>query len=114
DKTVKMWNPETWSGEEAIRMGKDLNPYLAVSPDSKMLATGGRDNRVHLWDASTGQHKGDLRGHTDPIEHVALSPNGKRLASCSNNGMVKLWDLATRLEVAALKFSMKVDALAFS
>ena len=36
---------------------------VAYSPDGKILASGGSDNRVHFWDPETGRELKALEGH---------------------------------------------------
>ncbi|WP_445247287.1 AAA-like domain-containing protein [Microcoleus sp. OTE_8_concoct_300] len=71
------------SGHQATIMG------LAVSPDSKTIASGSTDNTVKLWQPdgtilATLPHKGI-------VWKMAFSPDSKILASISEAGIVKLW-----------------------
>jgi len=64
---------------------------VAFSPDSKRLATTGRDKTVKVWDAASGQQLLTLRGHSDAVEGVVFSPDGKRLATASHDQTAKVW-----------------------
>jgi WD40 repeat protein len=68
---------------------------VAFSPDGRLLAGGGEDNKVRLWDPATGQRIGILSGHTERVGSVAFSPDGRLLASGSDDKTVRLWDPAT-------------------
>ncbi len=69
---------------------------LAVSPDSRLVASGAADGTVRLWDAATGAPVGEpLVGHTDWVEELAFSPDGTVLASASDDATVRLWDPVT-------------------
>jgi tetratricopeptide (TPR) repeat protein len=54
---------------------------VAISPDGKVVASGGDDNTVRLWDAHTGQSRLTLPGHAGRVSSVAFSPDGKTIWS---------------------------------
>jgi WD40 repeat protein len=56
---------------------------LALSPDGKILATGGQDLTVRLWDRATGKQLRQLSGYKYAVTSLAFSPDGKLLASGS-------------------------------
>jgi len=68
---------------------------LAVSPNGKLLASCGRDQKVRLWSAENGQKQQELTGHGHDIFCVAFHPDGKSLLSGDLKGIIKQWDLAT-------------------
>ena len=79
---------------------------FALSPDGKLLATGGgsRAGWVVLWDAATGKEIVDLNKHlehTSAVEMVAFSSDGKTLASLDPLKVV-LWDPASRKKLRVL------------
>jgi WD40 repeat protein len=100
---------------------------IAVSPDGKILASGGHDNQIRLFDAATGKELRRLAGHQartyvpefDPrspldtlvsvvgsgfVCSLAFSPDGKTLASGGWDDCVRLWDVETGKQVR------KIDA----
>jgi WD40 repeat protein len=66
---------------------------LAISPDSRILASGGADGVVQLWDLRGGQSLHTLEGHGGAIQCLVISPDGTILASGSGDGTVRLWSL---------------------
>ncbi len=69
---------------------------IAMSPDSKDIATGNWDGTVHLLDIATGTLKNRLTGHTNSVRSVAFSPDGKTLASGSWDTDARIWSVAGR------------------
>ncbi|MBX2818922.1 MAG: AAA-like domain-containing protein [Rhodothermaceae bacterium] len=69
---------------------------LALSPDGRKIATGGRDTVIRLW---TLQEDGEpitdiqLRGHEGPINTLAYDRAGHSLISGSSDGSIQLWDI---------------------
>lgn len=70
--------------------GPDRAGFLSLSPDAKLLISGGRglkDDTVRVWDADTGREVAQLPGK----DAVAFSPDGLRVAAASDNKL-SIWD----------------------
>lgn len=68
---------------------------VAVSPDGRLVATGGTDHRAWLWDARTHRPLTELRGLPGGAARVAFSPDGTMLAGGSLKGHAMVWAVPT-------------------
>jgi WD40 repeat protein len=68
---------------------------LALSPDGRTIATGGKGGTVRTWDSMDGTPALTLTGHAGPVYAVAFSPDGGIIASASDDTTVRLWDAHT-------------------
>jgi WD40 repeat protein len=129
DKTVKLWNVPTLSGEPPNKLAKFKQPFgytsffeVTFSPDGKALIVHERDvEPTRLWRVSTGEEITKLT-HSN-IESVAFSPNGKLIAAgvglgAGNSGPLRLFDTQTGQELDKLSDGVydvsTISALAFS
>ena len=108
DGLARLWDVAT--GKEVRRFGnphpmpEDWRPghsppaalAVALSPDSKTLATSDGDAKVRLWDTATGLQKGEVKGLKIDVAALALSPDGKTLAVAGDDGTVLLCDLSPK------------------
>ncbi|MDQ6642958.1 MAG: TIR domain-containing protein, partial [Chloroflexota bacterium] len=108
DKTIQISNATT--GESILAYEGHFNRVhvltrmtivltlgaLAWSPDSKRMASGGDDKRVHVWDATTGDNIFTYLDHSKQIGSVAWSPDGMYIASAGyDEKTVRIWNAAT-------------------
>jgi WD40 repeat protein len=115
DHTLRIWDVQ-----KGVLIARPLEGHkgvrsVAVSPDNKLVASGG-DN-VLLWDAMSRHVRmfGQPEGHTDWVQSVCFSPNGKRLSSGSDDKTAVIWDVETGTVLATLKgHRSSVHSVAFS
>lgn len=78
--------------EECKPSGKQLPIRdLAISPDSKLLATVARDCFIRLWDLERGEEITSVSAHTDVILSAKFSPDGLYLLTGGGDHMACLW-----------------------
>jgi WD40 repeat protein/class 3 adenylate cyclase len=93
-------NPSSFSN--TLWRVADAKPLLtfpdapwAVSPDDRLVATGGNDGSVHIYEVATGERR-ELNGrHNGGAEGVGFSPDGMTLASTGGDQLVLVWDVAS-------------------
>lgn len=85
---------------------------VALSPDGKLLATGGASQPFRLWDIATGKQLRELETNSGRMMvSVAFSPDGKTVATRAYSRPIRLWDVESGRKVrqfgagASLAFS---------
>ncbi|MGC9526622.1 MAG: AAA-like domain-containing protein [Limnospira sp.] len=76
---------------EKILTGHQASVYaVAISPDHKLIASGGDDQTIKLW-SRQGQLLNSFVAHQERIWDLTFTPDGQYIASSSEDGQVKLW-----------------------
>ena len=87
----------------------------ALSPDGRLLVSGGTDAAIKLWDVASGRVLRTLTGHSESIHAIAFSPDGQTLASASSDKTIRLWNAESGRQLATLTGHQdEVTAVAFS
>ena len=87
---------------------------LAISPDSKYLASAGIDRTIIIWDLGLRRKLYSLKGHSQWITSLDFSPNRKLLASGSADGTVKLWNIYKGIVEYEIPLKTSVSQAVFS
>jgi WD40 repeat protein len=109
------WGGQIWeiaSGNQAVHLESHTGfvTCAALSPNGKLLATGGLDATVKLWNPTTWQEVKSLN-HGEQLNCLAFSHDGKLLAS-GGDSMLKLWEIGTGKELKNAK-SGQVSSVCF-
>jgi WD40 repeat protein len=64
---------------------------LAISPDSRTLASGGWSGNIRLWDLKSGKDIGKWKAHTDSVNGIFFLPNN-RILSVGYDGKIAIWN----------------------
>ncbi|KIK39019.1 hypothetical protein CY34DRAFT_361562 [Suillus luteus UH-Slu-Lm8-n1] len=132
DGTVRQWEVE--SGETmpepienilaSIETGHNHVFAVVYSPDTTLIATGGRDgpyseqpteSSVKIWDAKTGKLVATLKGHTNDVTCLAWTKDGKTLISGSSDSSIRTWNTTNWKQTAVLdEHTSHVFAIAIS
>ena len=70
---------------------------IALSPDGRLLATGGRDGRVILWPLGGGAAR--TARHEGPVRDLVFADEGQLLVSASEDSTVRGWATASAGEL---------------
>jgi WD40 repeat protein len=107
---------------KSLLRGHSKWTWLEFSPDSKLLASGGsQDRRLRLWDVETGNELALLGEFKTQISMVRFSPDGKKLASSQfvlsdpdRDGEIRIWDVERQVELATFVADNGLTDIAFS
>jgi WD40 repeat protein len=107
DRKLLLWSATDGKVLQTIATPQ-LVRALAMSPDGRVVASGGDDPAIQLWETDTGKPAAKLTGHADWVLCLTFSPDGKYLASGGYDGAVILWDVAGSKKLRELKADVKL------
>ncbi len=103
----------------------DFISAVAISPNGKLMASGGLDKKLNVWNLESGELVESLPGHEFGIQTVAFSPDSKTLVAGGGDdrapdwhrrlhGEVKIWTIQSDQEPQTLQVSAAVTSVAYS
>lgn len=84
DKTVILWDANSYKVIKKMVGHSDTVNAAAFSPDGKTLYTGDKAKRVFVWDVGTGTKKDSFKAYND-ISDISVSPNGEMIAVAADD-----------------------------
>jgi len=120
DGTLRFWETTTGKrlGETSPIADGESSVYemysVAFHPEGEIVASGGRDGKIHIWNVASRQQEIEWLAHEKRILAIAYSPDGRYIASASGDDTVNIWEADTRVLKHRLAHDQDVWTIAFS
>lgn len=114
DGTVQVWGVQQGESRSQTRPHSSAIAAVTFSPDEKLLATGGEDERVALTELPSGRAVATW-SVGDKVSALSFSPNGLLVAGGTSDGRVILFHVSGTLPVQTVQgHEKRVNFLSFS
>jgi WD40 repeat protein/serine/threonine protein kinase len=91
DNTIRIWDAQSGAELKVLR-GHERVYSICFSPDSRRIASAGRNWGIRLWDVATGELRASY-GQDEGNISVAFSPDGNRIISGGrDDGVIRIRD----------------------
>eukprot|EP01054_Gregarina_sp_Poly1_P003468 Gregarina_sp_Poly_1__3467@NODE_2005_length_2877_cov_29_454804_g1295_i0_p1_GENE_NODE_2005_length_2877_cov_29_454804_g1295_i0NODE_2005_length_2877_cov_29_454804_g1295_i0_p1_ORF_typecomplete_len927_score138_41ANAPC4_WD40/PF12894_7/1_4e02ANAPC4_WD40/PF12894_7/0_0025ANAPC4_WD40/PF12894_7/0_0018ANAPC4_WD40/PF12894_7/1_6e02ANAPC4_WD40/PF12894_7/0_011ANAPC4_WD40/PF12894_7/8_6e08ANAPC4_WD40/PF12894_7/1_6e06ANAPC4_WD40/PF12894_7/3_2e10ANAPC4_WD40/PF12894_7/88WD40/PF00400_32/2e03WD40/PF00400_32/1_2e03WD40/ len=97
--------------DHRVKVSEKMVYCFSLSPNDKILVTGGADKKISLWRHPSLEQIGVFANHTSPITAVTFSPIEQVVASAAMDMSVKVWNaktLETIYSLSGLEASVNV------
>lgn len=86
-----------------------LQRVVRISPNGKLMATGGIDGFIRVWNFPRMTKSTEFRGHTNEIDDIDFSPDNKFLVSTAKDGAGIIWNIKESKEFVKLQWTPPED-----
>jgi WD40 repeat protein len=91
DNQLKVWDVPSSSPLKSLANNAEIND-IALTTDSKKVATAGKDGLVKIYNVDDGKELFKLEGHAGEVKSVAFSANNAVVGSAGVDGTVRFWN----------------------
>lgn len=82
-----------------------LQRVVRISPDGRIMATGGMDGHLRLWNFPKVTMRADISAHTKEIDDLDFSPDNKNVVSIAKDGLGVIWSINPEKESRKLTWN---------
>jgi len=91
DKTLCLWNSKDGVVLKKMKEHRAQVTAVAVSGNSRLIASGDWDGKLIAWDGDTGESLEIIEAHHKVITSLDFSPDSAVLVTVSHEGTIKSW-----------------------
>lgn len=89
DRTVRIWDVETGKNIHTLRGHTRPVFNIAISPDSKRVASASSDNTIRIWDMETGEMLGMI--HENKVSYLSFAHDNQQIIAGIYDGSMRTW-----------------------
>jgi len=91
DGTARLWEVPDGDQEKLYKSDGDKFMAMAFSPDGKMMATGGTDQKILIWLVKKEKVLKEISGVEGQVSALAFSPDGTSIAAGLYDNNILVW-----------------------
>jgi WD40 repeat protein len=93
-REAMLWDLQA-TGNQHRLSHPDFVADVAISPDSRVMASACRDGVLRVFDALSGEQAAEPIIHPTALSSVAFNPNGDRIVTACRDGSCRVWNWRT-------------------